>query len=97
MDAHGADHLVGGDGKRGDGDQRDRDVVDGIAIVVGKNALLVAEHLPPQCSGLASLPGFGRELDAIFGGQERRKWIEDHATASRSAGCRSLFAWPSRS
>ena len=57
-------------------------VVDRVAIVVCKDALLDAEHLPPQRGGLAALPGFGREFDAIFGRQEHGEWIEDHATSA---------------
>ena len=53
-------------------------------VVAGEDALLVAEHLPSQCGGLAPFPDFGRKLDPVLGRQEHGKRIEHHATASRS-------------
>ena len=85
VDTHGADDLVRRDTERRDRDQRDRDGIDVVAVVTREDALLLAEHPPPQHRRLAAFPGFSREFHSIFGRQEHRKGIEDHATAPSSA------------
>jgi hypothetical protein len=79
MNPHGADNFVRRDAERRDDDDRDRDPVDGVGIVAGKNTLLVAEHAPPQCRGIVAFPRFGRELDPVLRGQKNRERIEHHA------------------
>ena len=66
MDAHRADDLVGGDAEQRQGDDRDRTVVDCVAVVAVEEALLVAKYLAPQRRGPAPLPALGREFDLVF-------------------------------
>src|SRR5882724_5964176 len=48
VDADSANHFMGNDAKRRDGHDGDRDFVDLVAVVVGKDALLDTEHLAPE-------------------------------------------------
>ena len=79
VNAHRADHGVGGHAEQRDRHDRDRDIVDRVAIVAVEQALLDAEHLPAQRSGAALLPRFGGELDLVGAGEKRLEGFEDHA------------------
>ena len=84
MDANGADDILMGDRQRRKSDQGDRDIVDGIPVIIEKNLLLLTEHLPAQGRGSVALPGQSGELDAELAGQERAERFDDHDTALRS-------------
>ena len=45
VNANGADDLVGRDPEHGQGDDRDRVIIDRVAIVLLEQTLLFAEHL----------------------------------------------------
>ena len=75
VDAHRADHPVGGDAEHRERDDRDGVVVDRVAVVAREEPLLVAEHGAPQRAGAVALPARGGELDAELAGQERRERI----------------------
>jgi hypothetical protein len=47
VDADGPDHLVEGDGEGRDRDDRDRHLIERVAIVTDEDLLLVAEHAAP--------------------------------------------------
>ncbi len=84
MDAHGADDIVGDDAPERHGDNRDRDLVDLVAIVTREHALLFAEHFTTQASGAAALPVLGRVFHLETGGHERLERLEDHEASLRS-------------
>ncbi len=66
-------------------DDRDGDVVDGVAVIAGEDSLLGAEHLAAQQRrGFAPLPRLGRELHLVFAGGNAGNGSKIMRTPSRS-------------
>src|ERR1700722_9878613 len=64
VNADRADDLVRRDAEHGQSDERDRVIIDCVAIVLLEQALLATENLPPQRVGAFALPARGGEFDA---------------------------------
>ena len=84
MDADGADNVLMGDRKRRQGNQRNRDLIDGVSIIVREDGLFVAEYLTAELGRTITFPCQCGELDPELAGQERTKRFDDHAAALRS-------------
>ena len=97
VDTHRADDFLRGDGERREGNDRDRYIVDRVAVVACEDFLLVAKHRAPQRGGLAAFPRLSREFDAVFRRQRIRGTARrscDAPPARRSKAPNRPRTWP---
>jgi hypothetical protein len=84
VNADCADNLVGRDPEHGQGDERDRVIIDRVAIVLPEQTLLLAKDLASQRIGAFPLPARGGEFDAELARAETFERLEDHDASLRS-------------
>jgi hypothetical protein len=84
VNANRADDLVGHDPKHGQGHERDRVIIDRVAIVLPEQSLLATEDLASQRIGALTLPARSGEFDAKLARAEAFERLEDHDASLRS-------------
>src|ERR1700733_281335 len=84
VNAHRADDLVGRDPEHRQGHERDRVIIDRVAIVLPEQSLLTAEDQPPERIGAFPLPARSGEFDAELACAEPFERLEDHDASLRS-------------